>query len=138
MPCNIIGRQIGAYTLQILCSKLFIFGRKSKYSYQKYFRRKVKILMTPIKFKSLWQLFFSFDKLWSTYQNCIFPLVISWPRLLNQKVKKKRIEKSNISYFLYEEYLNEVYKSFEGVQITFLGTSGFSLKPKLSKAKWGL
>ena len=39
------------------------------------------------------------------------------------------------SYFLYKEYRKEVKKSFEGVQITFLGTSGFSLKPKLSEAK---
>ena len=41
------------------------------------------------------------------------------------------------SYFLYKEYRNEVQKSFECVQITFLGTSGFSLKPKLSEAKRG-
>ena len=39
------------------------------------------------------------------------------------------------SYFLYKEYQNEAKKSFEGAQITVLGTSGFSLKPKLSEAK---
>ena len=43
------------------------------------------------------------------------------------------ISKSNNSYFLYEGGRNEVRKRVGGVQSTFLGTSGFSLKPERSE-----